>query len=49
MGDYLGTGTSDVLFRNIATGDTGFYAIINGINTGWHDIGGSATAYKVVA
>jgi hypothetical protein len=43
--DFLGTGTSDVLFRNDATGDTGFYAIVNGVNTGWHDVGASSTAY----
>jgi hypothetical protein len=40
--------TSDVLFRDNATGDTGFYNIVNGANTGWVDIGGSSTAYSVV-
>jgi hypothetical protein len=30
-------------------GDTGFYAISNGVNTGWHDVGASSTAYSVVA
>jgi hypothetical protein len=40
--------TSDVLFRDNATGDTGFYNIVNGANTGWVDIGASNTAYSVV-
>ena len=41
-------GTDDILYRNNATGDTGFYAIHNGANTGWVDIGASSTAYSVV-
>jgi hypothetical protein len=49
IGDYLGTGTDDILFRNNATGDTGFYAMVNGVNTGWHDVGGSSTAYQVIS
>jgi hypothetical protein len=48
-GDYLGNGTSDVLFRDNTSGDTGFFAISNGANTGWHDIGASSTAYHVVS
>jgi hypothetical protein len=40
-------GPSDILFRDAATGDTGFYAISNGV-TSWHDITGSSTAYSVV-
>ncbi len=48
-GDYLGSGNSDVMFRNDATGDTGFYAIVNGANAGWHDIGASSTAYHVAS
>ena len=39
---------SDILFRNDATGDTGFYQISNGANVGWQDIGASSTAYRVV-
>jgi autotransporter-associated beta strand protein len=46
--DFNSDGASDILFRNDATGDTGFYAIVNGVNTGWHDVGASSTAYKVV-
>ena len=42
------TGTDDILFRNNATGDTGFYGIVNGVNTGWNDIGATSTAYSVV-
>jgi hypothetical protein len=37
-----------VLFRNNATGDTGFYQMVNGANAGWHGIGASSTAYSVV-
>jgi hypothetical protein len=44
-GDYLGNGTTDVLFRNNGSGDTGFYAIVNGANAGWHDVSASSTAY----
>ena len=47
-GDCLGTGNADVMFRNNSTGDTGFYAISNGVNAGWHDIGASSTAYHVL-
>jgi hypothetical protein len=46
-GDYMGNGTDDILFRNNTTGDTGFYAIVNGANTGWH-VTHSSTAYQVV-
>ena len=40
--------TSDILYRDNATGDIGFYNIVNGANTGWVDLGGSSTAYSVV-
>jgi hypothetical protein len=47
--DYNGDGTSDILFRNNSgTGDTGFYRINNGSSQGWHDIGGTSTAYSAV-
>jgi hypothetical protein len=46
--DFLGFGTSDVLFRNTATGDTGFFDIVNGSNSGWIDIGASSTSYSVI-
>ena len=32
-----------------ASGDTGFYAMSNGVNTGWHDLSASSTAYHVVS
>ena len=48
VSDFNGDGTSDVLFRDNATGDTGFYAINNGANAGWHDLGASSTAYGIV-
>ena len=40
--------TSDILFRNNATGDMGFWNIVNGANTGWVHLGSSSTAYSVV-
>ena len=46
--DFSHTGTSDILYRNGSTGDTGFYAISNGANAGWQDVGASSTAYSVV-
>ena len=47
-GDFNGDGTSDILFRNDATGDVGFYQMNNGANAGWHEIGFSSTAYSIV-
>jgi hypothetical protein len=46
--DVLGSGVSDVLFRNDASGDTGFYAMKNGVLQGWHDIAPSSTAYEAI-
>jgi ELWxxDGT repeat protein len=46
-GDFYGTGTSDILFRNNSTGDTWFEAISNGAFAGWNQIGGSDTTYAV--
>jgi hypothetical protein len=40
--------TSDILFRNNATGDIGYYNIVNGGNAGWVHLGSSSTAYSVV-
>jgi hypothetical protein len=47
VGDYLGNGTSDVLFQNTATGDTGYWTINNGAVTGWHDLGAAGSGYSV--
>jgi ELWxxDGT repeat protein len=47
VGDFYGTGASDILFRNSSTGDTWFEAISNGAFAGWHQIGGSDTHYSV--
>ena len=44
----LNCGVSDILFRSDASGDTGFYAISNGVNAGWSDVGGSSTAYNIL-
>lgn len=54
IGDFYGVGsgrggTSDILFRNATTGDMGFYDINNGTLGAWHSLGGSSTAYSVVA
>jgi hypothetical protein len=46
--DVLGSGYSDILFRNDASGDTWFEAMKNGLFQGWHPIGGSSTAYAAV-
>jgi hypothetical protein len=47
--DFNGDGTSDILWRNNAIGDTGFYQMnVSGTLQGWHDIGSSSTAYTVV-
>jgi hypothetical protein len=46
--DFNANAISDILFRNNATGDTGYYAISNGSNTGWYDVGPSSTAYTIV-
>src|SRR5262245_34359808 len=45
--DFNGDHTSDILWRDDATGDTGFYQMVNGANAGWHGIGPSSTAYVV--
>lgn len=48
-GDYLGIGTSDILLRNAANGDTGFYQYSTaGVSLGWTSVGGSNTAYGIV-
>ncbi len=47
--DFNGDGISDVLFRQDSSGDTGYYQLnSNGTLQGWHDIGGSSTAYSAV-
>ena len=47
VGDFNGDGTSDILYRNNTTGDSGFYQMSNG-SPSWHPIGSSSTAYTVV-
>jgi hypothetical protein len=47
VGDFYGTGTSDILLRNNSTGDTWIEAISNGAVAGWNEIGGSDTHYSV--
>jgi hypothetical protein len=45
-GDYNGDNFSDILFRNNATGDTGYTDLHNNV---FHSLGGSPTDYLVVA
>ena len=48
--DFYGSGTSDVLWFNNATGDTGFWSLgSNGAVTGWHDLGTAGSGYSVAA
>jgi len=46
--DFTGSNISDVLFRNDAGGDTGFYTVGTGVNASWVDVGASSTAYSLV-
>jgi hypothetical protein len=48
VGDFYGSGTDDILFRNNLTGDMWFEAVSNGAFAGWHQVGGSDTSYAVV-
>jgi len=51
VADFFGNGytaASDILFRNNATGDLGYYDISAGNDFGWVDLGASSTAYSVV-
>jgi serralysin len=44
--DFNSDATSDILLRNDASGDAGFFQMSNGANTGWHQISGSDTHYS---
>jgi hypothetical protein len=46
--DFTGAALSDVVFRNVASGDWGFLTIGAGDAQGWHPLGLSNTAYSVV-
>ena len=47
--DFNGDSVSDILWRNPTTGVTGYYQMsAGGVFQGWHDIGGSSTAYAIV-
>src|ERR1700722_10527674 len=53
ISDFNFDGTPDLLYRNNATGDTGYYEMYNANDTlfehpGWFDIGATSTAYSVV-
>jgi hypothetical protein len=45
--DFNGDGISDVLWRDNASGDTGYWAISAGAAT-WQGLGGSPTSYNIV-
>ncbi len=48
--DFNGNGVSDILFRNDATGDTGFYQMkAGGTLQAWDSVGASSTDYTVAA
>jgi autotransporter passenger strand-loop-strand repeat protein len=40
--------STEILFRDNTTGDTGFYQMINGALAGWQDVGASSPAYSAV-
>ncbi len=44
-GDFEGNHVSDVLFRNTATSDTGFYNVSN--HNAWVDVGPASTNYTI--
>jgi hypothetical protein len=47
--DFTGNGTSDILFRNNATGDEGYLALPPSGGQGtWVGLGTSSTAYSVI-
>jgi hypothetical protein len=46
--DFATNNVSDILYRDNATGDTGFYALVHGTNAGWRSLGVSSTAYSIV-
>jgi hypothetical protein len=48
VGDFYGTGTDDILFRNNSTGDMWFAGMSNGAFNGWHQVGGSDTTYSAL-
>ena len=48
VGDYDGNGTSDILFRNNASGDTWFAAMNNGALDGWHQVATTDPSYSVI-
>jgi hypothetical protein len=47
VGDFNGDGVSDILFRNSATTDTGYYQLSGGSSYTWHDLGSTSSAYSV--
>jgi hypothetical protein len=47
--DFTGNGTSDILWRNATTNDTGIDLIGNGAVTGWSDLGTISSTWSVLA
>jgi hypothetical protein len=48
VGDFNGDGTSDILWRNDASGHVGIWEMHDGTQT-WHDLGGSGVDHWVIA
>lgn len=48
VGDFDGSGQSEVLWENQSTGDTGYWTMSGGTVTGFDDLGQAATGYSVV-
>ncbi|MDW3502851.1 VCBS repeat-containing protein, partial [Escherichia coli] len=48
VADFDGNGSTDILFRNNKTGDTGFYKIDHGQFVDWVSVGSSSPDYRVV-
>jgi hypothetical protein len=46
--DFNGDGTSDILFRNDATGSTWYAEMSNGALGTWQSLGSTATSYSVI-
>jgi serralysin len=47
VGDFYGSGTDDILYRNSSSGDTWVEGISSGAASGWYQIGGSNSSYSV--
>ena len=46
--DLIGNGTSDIVWRDNANGDVGYWRMNGGHVQAWVDLGGSGTAYQII-